>query len=123
MSADFKTPYSIFGLVATSAELREIALEIQVFMNVGKSKVMPSFFEYWESLKVLCERMLERKLSQEQQAKVTDEEAHLLLLKRSEDEIELEKQAEELILDKGLDELAELKSEIEASLSSDRSFA
>lgn len=37
--------------------------------------------------------------------------------------MELEKQAEELILDKNLEELNELKKEIESSLSSDRSFA
>ncbi|TNV81476.1 hypothetical protein FGO68_gene13657 [Halteria grandinella] len=123
LSTDFKTPYSIFNLVATSAELKEISNEIQVFMNVGKDPKMPGFYEYWESMKVLCERMLERKLRQEQSTKVTKEEAHLLLLKQTEEEIELEKQAEELILDKGIEELAELKGEIESSLASDRSFA
>lgn len=36
-------------------------------------------------MKVLAERAMEKKLSQEQSAKVTDDEAHMLLLKKTEE--------------------------------------
>lgn len=36
LSEDYKTPYKIFNLVSTSAELIEITSEIDTFLNVDK---------------------------------------------------------------------------------------
>jgi len=46
-----------------------------------------------------------------------------LLLKQSERDQELERDAQEMIVDKDLNELIELKKEIEDNLAADRSFA
>jgi hypothetical protein len=46
-----------------------------------------------------------------------------LLLKQSERDQELERDAQEMIADKDLNELIELKKEIEDNLAADRSFA
>lgn len=47
----------------------------------------------------------------------------MLELKKSEEELDLERQAEELIVGQTPEELAGLKKEIESSLAADRSFA
>jgi hypothetical protein len=82
-------------LVSTSHELKELATEIETFLHVNKQN--KRFQDYWQSQATLCRLSLESKLKKEQLEKTTDEQAHLLLLKQSEEEIELEKQAEELI--------------------------
>ena len=46
-----------------------------------------------------------------------------MLLKQSERDQELERDAQEMIVDKDLNELIELKKEIEDNLAADRSFA
>ncbi len=63
MCSDYRTPFKIFPLVATSEELETVAQEIEVFLNVNKRN--KRFQDYWGAQKVLCSLQLDRKRKQE----------------------------------------------------------
>ena len=47
LSGDYRQPFKIFPLVATSEELETLAQEIEVFLNVNKRN--KRFQDYWQA--------------------------------------------------------------------------
>lgn len=56
---DYKHPFKILAMVNSSQELRDIAVEMETFLNVNKRN--KRFQNYWQSQMVLCQLMIDKK--------------------------------------------------------------
>ena len=120
MQPDYKSPFNIISLLQTSADLQTLLSDLDTFLTVAKRGPPRTFQSYWTSLATLCTLELDKKLKSEA---LSTSEDHASLLKQTERDEDLERDAEEMILGKDLGELLELKGEIESTLAADRSMA
>jgi len=121
MQPDYKSPFNIISLLQTASDLQTLLSDMDTFLTVATRGPPRTFQSYWTSLSTLCTLELDKKLKSE--AASSSSEDHASLLKQTERDEDLERDAEEMILGKDLGELLELKGEIESTLAADRSMA